>query len=279
VNEIMAYLKQVSLALSLAVVAGMATPALAHNHLAELEPTPNNLLAEAVESSTEVTAEPVVADEATAAEVPATAEMPVVEAIPPMEPVESEASLLALPEAEPLTADQGLFDAAGIESALMAATVETAPAASDSIDLAQSTRAAYEITPAYLGVGGNIGIGNRDNSALSSFGFNIISKISLGPRFSVRAGATATNDRWGFTIPVTYNFNTISYGGFRAQPYVGAGVEIPTSGDIGLLLNAGADVPISRDFTFNAVGNFRVTSGFALGISLGVGYNFPFIFE
>lgn len=274
----MAYLKQVSLALSLAAVAGMAAPALAHNHLAELELAQNNL-AEAVESSTEATAEPVVADEATTAEVPAAAEVPVVEAIAPMEPMESDASLLALPETESLTADQALFDTADIESALTAATIETAPAASDSIDLAQGTRPAYEISPAYLGVGGNIGIGSRNDSGLSSFGFNVISKISLGPRFSVRPGATITNNRSSFTIPVTYNFNTLSYNGFRAQPYVGAGVDIPTSGDVGLLINAGADVPISRDFTFNAVGNFRVTSGFALGISLGVGYNFPFIFQ
>ncbi|MBD2107277.1 hypothetical protein [Nodosilinea sp. FACHB-13] len=275
----MAYLKQVSLALSLAAVAGMAAPALAHNHLAELEPT-QNTLAEAVESSTEATTEPVVADEATTAEVPAAAEVPVVEAIAPVEPAESDASLLALPEAESLTADQGSFDTTGIESALTAATIEVAPAANDSIDLAQgTTRPAYEISPAYLGVGGNIGIGSRNDSGLSSFGFNVISKISLGPRFSLRPGATITNNRSSFTIPVTYNFSTLSYNGFRAQPYVGAGVDIPTSGDVGLLINAGADVPISRDFTFNAVGNFRVTSGFALGISLGVGYNFPFIFE
>lgn len=274
----MAYLKQVSLALSLAAVTGVAAPALAHNHLAELE-LAHNHLAEDVDVTPQAIAEPVVADEAVAAEVPAAAEVPVVEAIAPMEPMESDASLLALPETEALTADQSLFDAAGIESALLAATVETAPATSNSIELAQSTRAAYEITPAYLGVGGNIGIGNRDNSALSSFGFNVISKISLGPRFSVRPGATITNSRSSFTIPVTYNFSTLTYNGFRAQPYVGAGVEIPTSGDVGLLINAGADVPISRDFTFNAVGNFRVTSGFALGISLGVGYNFPFIFE
>lgn len=272
----MAYLKQVSLALSLVAVAGMAAPALANDPLAEFELAPNSV-AEAV--TTEAAAEPVAADAATTAEVPAAevpaAEVPTAEAIAP---AASDASLLALPEAEPLTADNGLF-ATDIESALLSATVETAPATSDSIDLAQSTRPAYEITPAYLGVGGNIGIGNRGNSALSSFGFNIISKISLGPRFSVRAGATATNDRWGFTIPVTYNFNTVSFSGFRAQPYVGAGVEIPTSGDIGLLINAGADVPISRDFTLNGVANFRLTSGFALGIGLGVGYNFPFIFE
>ncbi|MGB3136479.1 MAG: hypothetical protein WBG38_13180 [Nodosilinea sp.] len=270
----MAYLKRVSLALGLATVAGMAGPALAHNHLSELELTPNHLSVPSHPSEVELAPEAVT--EPAGAEV-ADVEPEVSETAKPAEAAAGSASMLAMPESS--TAGSGLFNAADIESALLAATVEPAPAADDSIDLAQDTRPAYQITPAYLGVGGNIGLGERDQSALSSFGFNIISKISLGPRFSVRAGATATNDRWGFTIPVTYNFNTISYRGFRAQPYVGAGVEIPTSGDVGLLLNAGADVPISRDFTLNAVSNFRVTSGFALGISLGVGYNFPFIFE
>ena len=267
----MAYLKQFSLALGLAAAAGLASPALAHNHQGELELAHNHLTE--VESAPEAVAEPAEAPAAEPVAVDQPAEAPEVLAEAP-----AEASLLALPETSAPTVSTG-FDGVDIESVLLAATVE-APAAADSADLlAQSTRAAYDITPAYLGVGGNIGIGERDQSALSSFGFNIISKISLGPRFSVRAGATATNDRWGFTIPVTYNFNTISAGGFRAQPYVGAGVEIPTSGDVGLLLNAGADVPISRDFTLNGAANFRVTSGFALGISLGVGYNFPFIFE
>ncbi len=190
----------------------------------------------------------------------------------------TEANLLSLPEATAPTGND-LFDASGIESALLAATVEVAPDATNSIDLAQVPPAGIAVSPAYIGVGGNIGLGNRGDSALSSFGFNIISKISLSNRFSVRAGATATNDRWGFTIPITYNFNTTSFAGFTAQPYVGAGVEVPTSGDVGLLVNAGADIPISPNFTLNSVANFRLTSGFALGISLGVGYNFPFFFD
>lgn len=268
----MAYLKQFSLALSLAATAGMAAPALAHDHLGELELAHNHLAG--VELATpEAIAEPALEAAEPALETPAT-----VEAAGPLEVPATEASLLAPPEAAPFSAS-GLLNSADIESVLLAATVEAAPEANNSIDLAQAAPAAVAVTPAYLGVGGNIGIGERDQSALSSFGFNIISKLSLGPRFSVRAGATATNDRWGFTIPITYNFNTVSYSGFLAQPYVGAGVEIPTSGDVGLLLNAGADIPISRDFTLNAVGNFRVTSGFALGISLGVAYNIPFIFD
>ncbi len=257
----MAYLKQFSLVLGVVAAAGMAAPALAHDHETGLELAHNH----------EVEVE-MVSEAAVEAESPET--LAVDEAVE----VHSSAELLTLPEVEndPVS---GLFDAAGIESALLAATIEVAPETTNSIDLAQAPPAGITVSPAYIGVGGNIGLGNRGDSALSSFGFNIISKISLSNRFSVRAGATATNDRWGFTIPVTYNFNTTSLGGFIAQPYVGIGAEIPTSGDVGLLVNAGADFPISPSFTLNGVANFRVTSGFALGIGLGVGYNFPFFFD
>ena len=257
----MADLKQFSLALGVVAAAGMAAPALAHDHEAGLELAHNH----------EVEVE-MVSEAAVEAKAPQT--LSEVEAVE----VHNSASMLALPEVEQAPVSN-LFDAAGIESALLAATIDLAPEGTESLDLAQAAPAGVAVSPAYLGVGGNIGIGNRGDSALSSFGFNIISKISLGPRFSVRAGATATNDRWGFTVPITYNFNTTSFGGFTAQPYVGAGVEIPTSGDLGLLVNAGADIPISQNFTLNSVANFRLTSGFALGISLGVGYNFPFVFE
>jgi hypothetical protein len=268
----MAYLKQFSLALSVAAAAGVATPAFAHHHLSELD-LAHNHLSEVEFVAPEAVTAPVEAVSGVDAEVVNLTEAVEAAAVPL-----TEASLLSLPK-EPALTSSGLFDASDIESALLAATVEVAPDATNSIELAQVPPAGVVVSPAYLGVGGNIGFGDRGQSALSSFGFNIISKISLGPRFSVRAGATATNDRWGFTIPITYNFNTTNFAGFVAQPYVGAGVEVPTSGDVGLLLNAGADFPISRDFTFNAVSNFRVTSGFALGISLGVAYNFPFVFE
>jgi hypothetical protein len=172
------------------------------------------------------------------------------------------------------------FETAGIEAALESSVIESAQADFDETDLAQITRGRYDaVSPMYLGVGGNIGIGNRDDSGVASFGFSVISKVSLGPRFSVRPGVLITNQSTSFTVPLTYNFNTLEFANFRFQPYVGAGVDIPTGSDVGLLINAGADVPISRDFTLNAVSNWRVTSGFGLGITIGVGYNFPFIFE
>ncbi|NJL45289.1 MAG: hypothetical protein HC922_05135 [Leptolyngbyaceae cyanobacterium SM2_3_12] len=171
------------------------------------------------------------------------------------------------------------FESAGIDSALNNASVEATPSMTEGIDLAQVTRGTYGgVAPAYLGVGGNLGIGDPD-SALGDFGFAVISKISLGPRFSLRPNFFISERFTNFTIPLTYNFNTLSMGGFRFQPYVGAGADIPFNGNVALLLNAGADVPISRDFTVNTAANFRVTSGFGLGLTVGLGYNFPFIFQ
>lgn len=172
------------------------------------------------------------------------------------------------------------FQDATIEGALADATVEADADLLDSVDIAQSTRSAYQgVSPFYLGVGGNIGVGDRDATGVSSFGFNVISKIGLGPRFALRPSATITNQSTSFLIPLTYNFDVIDVGGFRVQPYLGAGVDIPTGASVGFVVDAGVDVPISRDFTLNAVSNWRFIDGFGLGISLGVGYNLPFFFE
>jgi hypothetical protein len=60
---------------------------------------------------------------------------------------------------------------------------------------------------------------------------------------------------------------------------VGAGIDVPFDQEVGLLINGGVDIPISRQFTLNAQTNWRVTSDFGLGLTIGVGYNFPFFFE
>jgi hypothetical protein len=140
-------------------------------------------------------------------------------------------------------------------------------------EVAQVTRPLYRgVSPFYIGVGGNIGIIDSGNSAVGDFGFNVISKISLGPRFAVRPMLQFSEDDFNITLPVTYNFNPFEVGGFSLFPSVGAGVDF--GDDIGVLVNGGIDVPISRDFTFNGQVNWRVTSDVGLGVSLGVGYNF-----
>ncbi|MCU0549980.1 MAG: hypothetical protein MUC48_11585 [Leptolyngbya sp. Prado105] len=130
----------------------------------------------------------------------------------------------------------------------------------------------------YIGVGGNIGIGDGD-IPLGQGSFSVISKIGLTRNFSVRP-SVMFNDDVAILIPVTYDF---SFGegptdglGFTAAPYLGVGAAISTGddGEVGLLLTGGIDVPLSSQFTATAAVNASVTGQAAVGIMLGVGYNF-----
>lgn len=149
----------------------------------------------------------------------------------------------------------------------------------DTVAQVPGSRRGYDYMPsAYLGAAGNVGFGNPE-SAIGDFGVNVISKISLGPRFALRPGFIFSERFTNFAVPLTYNFPTVAARGIGFQPYLGAGVDVPFNGETGLLVTAGADVPISRSFTLNAATNVRATSGFGLGISLGIGYNLPLFFD
>ncbi|MCY7323966.1 MAG: hypothetical protein LH660_19745 [Phormidesmis sp. CAN_BIN36] len=130
----------------------------------------------------------------------------------------------------------------------------------------------------YVGVGGNIGIGSGD-TALGEGSFAVISKIGLLRSFSVRPSLLFSGDVT-ILLPITYDF---SFGegptetlGFSAAPYVGIGAAISTGdgADVALLLTGGVDVPISSQFTATAAVNATVTGEAAIGILVGVGYNF-----
>ncbi len=148
-------------------------------------------------------------------------------------------------------------------------------------EVAQVTRPLYRgASPFYLGVGGNVGIIDSNESATGDFGLALISKISLGPRFSLRPSLVISEDKVSLPVPLTYNFDPISAGeNIAVYPFAGVGADISFDGETGLLLNGGVDIPISRAFTLNAQTNWRVTGDFGLGLILGVGYNFPFFFE
>ena len=145
-------------------------------------------------------------------------------------------------------------------------------------EVAQVTRPLYRgVSPFYVGVGGTIGIVDSDKSAVGDFGFNVFSKVSLGPRFAVRPMLQFSEDDFNITLPITFNFNPIDLGRFSVYPALGGGVDF--GDDIGLLVNGSVDVPISREFTLNSQVNWRVSEETGLGISLGVAYNFPIFFE
>ncbi|MBW4623256.1 MAG: hypothetical protein KME17_28350 [Cyanosarcina radialis HA8281-LM2] len=132
--------------------------------------------------------------------------------------------------------------------------------------------------PSYIGVGGNIGLGDGD-TALGEGSFAVFSKIGLLPSFSVRPAVLFSDDAT-ILVPITYDFN-IGAGptdalGFNAAPYLGVGAAFST-GDgtsVDLLLTGGLDVPLSSRFTATGAVNVTVTGDSAIGILLGVGYNF-----
>lgn len=180
-----------------------------------------------------------------------------------------------LAEADALSSEPVAMSAAALFSDSEAAAD---PATTGTQEIAQVTRPLYRgVAPVYVGIGGNIGIIDSDDSAVGDFGFNVISKISLGPRFAVRPSLQFSEDDFNVAVPVTYNFNPVDFGRFSMYPSLGAGVDI--GDEIGLLLNGGIDIPISREFTLNSQLNWRVSEDAGLGVSLGVGYNFSVFFE
>ncbi len=181
---------------------------------------------------------------------------------------ETATAIAALELSEPLVIDDTVSTTAG--SLLLADQ-----------QVAQITRPLYEgVTPFYVGVGGTIGLVESNPSAVGDFGFAVISKVSLGPRFSVRPTFNISERRTSLAVPITYNFSPLQVRGINVYPFLGAGVDVGFSGgSTGFLINGGLDIPISQQFTLNAQTNWRVSSDFGLGIVLGVGYNFPFFFE
>lgn len=176
------------------------------------------------------------------------------------------------------TSVEPLLETTDVAQSTEPAVAQSTESEIESNEVAQVTRPLYRgVSPFYVGVAGNIGIIGSGKSAVGDFGFNIISKVSLGPRFAVRPMVQFSEDDFNITLPVTFNFNPVELGRFSMYPSLGGGVDF--GDDIGLLINGGIDVPISRDFTLNSQVNWRVTEDTGLGISLGVGYNFPVFFE
>jgi hypothetical protein len=135
----------------------------------------------------------------------------------------------------------------------------------------------------YIGVGGNIGLGEGD-TALGDSSFAVFGKVGLTSNISVRPTVLIDDDPT-ILLPLTLDF---TFGatdvtedvsediGFRVNPFVGAGIAISTGDDsaVDLLVSGGIDVPITSRFTGTASVNATFFDNIAVGLLLGVGYNF-----
>jgi hypothetical protein len=131
--------------------------------------------------------------------------------------------------------------------------------------------------PAFIGIGGNIGIARSSRSATGDWGFTILSKLSFGPLFSVRPAVIISNDNTSALFPITFNFPPFLLWNTPTQIFAGGGVDVggATTG----LVSGGMDFAIADNFSLTAQANWRVASSPGFGIMLGVAYNFPWYFE
>jgi len=137
------------------------------------------------------------------------------------------------------------------------------------------------VNPNYLGVGLNVGFDG--DTALGDTEFAINGRIKITPDISFRPGAII-GENAVILVPVTYDFTaqglSVAERSFSLTPYVGGGVFFTTDedseDDLGGLVTAGVDIPISRQFTANAGLNVGfVNDDTEFGLLLGIGYNIP----
>lgn len=135
----------------------------------------------------------------------------------------------------------------------------------------------------YIGIGGNIGVGDGD-TALGEGSFAVFSKIGLTSNVSVRPSVLIEDDPT-ILLPVTLDFTpavtdvTVDVTedlGARVSPYVGAGIAISTGDDssVDFLATGGVDVPLTTQVTATASLSASLFDDPAVGLLLGVGYNF-----
>lgn len=190
----------------------------------------------------------------------------------------SEAEAPAVAQATPETTTPGI-----------SAPTDTAPSTTAQIPTAPETTAqeTLDVSPgratrsgaSYIGIAGNIGLGDGD-TAIGESSFAAISKIGLTRFLSVRPSVFIDEDPT-ILLPLTVDFvpqqvEEVEEFRLRVAPYVGAGAAISVGDDsaVDFLGTAGLDVPLTPQFTATAAVNVTGFDNIAVGLLIGVGYNF-----
>ena len=145
------------------------------------------------------------------------------------------------------------------------------------------TRTSGPIAPNFVGIGGSLGLIENTYGDFGAFALNsklrflkIIKGYNGGTDLSLRPSVIIGKDV-SFAIPVTIDFRLPGLGGKSTAfvPYFGPGVNIFTgkNGGASFLVSGGVDFPLG-DFTVNGQLNGAFEDKFALGLTLGIGYNF-----
>ncbi|HEY9667793.1 MAG TPA: hypothetical protein V6C91_13365 [Coleofasciculaceae cyanobacterium] len=193
-----------------------------------------------------------------------------------VQPSETEAPAVA--QATPETTTSGIT-----------APTDTAPSTTTQLPTPPETTAqeTLDISPgratrsgaSYIGIAGNIGLGDGD-TAVGESSFAAISKIGLTRFLSVRPSVFIDDDPT-ILLPLTVDFvpqqvEEVEEFRLRVAPYIGAGAAISIGDDtaVDFLGTAGLDVPLTPQFTATAAVNVTGFDNIAVGLLIGVGYNF-----
>lgn len=183
------------------------------------------------------------------------------------------------------TSSAALLESQNAQNAQTQAQASTSQASTSNSKVAQA-----DIDPgrptrggsSYIGIGANIGLSG--DSALGDSNFMVFSKIGLTNAISARPAAVI-GDNTVILLPVTYDFSFNQLSDPFAEPlpiapYIGGGAAINTGdgSEVAFLLTGGIDVPISPQFTATAAVNAAFFDETAIGLSIGVGYNFSGLF-
>lgn len=146
-----------------------------------------------------------------------------------------------------------------------------------------SRRNSAPIAPNYLGIGGSLGLIKDIYGDFGAFAVN--SKLKLftitnggsngSTDLSFRPSAIVGKDVT-FAVPVTVDFRLPGFTEKMSAfvPYFGPGFAVTTDdGTFYFLASGGVDFPIG-DFTVNGQLNLSFEDETALGLTLGIGYNF-----
>ncbi len=214
---------------------------------------------------------------------PSGAEVLPIETTNPSAPVTGDLTAQTAPSSDSVTQDTITPDTApDNQSTPLPDTTpaqDPAPTAPLGIEPGRATRTGSS----YIGIGGNIGLGEGD-TALGEGSFAVFSKVGLTPNLSIRPAVLVSDDPT-ILLPVTFDFipgitratEAVSEEiGFRASPYFGPGIAISTGDDgaLDFLLTGGVDIPITQRFTATAAVNASFFDNIAVGLLLGVGVNF-----
>ena len=187
---------------------------------------------------------------------------------------------------DPVQENAAEVESFGIESSaaeigeLQPAAFSSVEGEAENVEIAQARRrtrnAPSRQSNDFIGIGADFGYAD-------DVSFAVISKLSINESVAVRPSALIGDDV-SILVPVTYEFSQFStdLNNFQVRPYAGLGAAYSDSDDgedFNLLLAAGADVPLSAQFTLNAQANLGVLNDTDFGVSVGVGYNFGRIFR